>query len=186
MEAPLTISNLNDFIFCPASIYFHNMYGSIDTMTYQKSSQINGTFIHSAVDNGEYSTNKDVLQGVDVYCEKYNIIGKIDLFDKSTGKLTERKKHISKIYDGYVYQVYAQYFALIEMNYTVKSIVLYSYDDNKNYSIPLPDEDIDMLHKLEKTIYEINNFKLIDFQQENKTKCDNCIYCSFCDVTLNL
>ena len=27
-------SNLNDFIFCPASIYFHKLYGSQDNLTY--------------------------------------------------------------------------------------------------------------------------------------------------------
>ena len=28
MEDLIIISNLNDFIFCPASIYFHKLYGS--------------------------------------------------------------------------------------------------------------------------------------------------------------
>ena len=27
-------SNLNDFIFCPASIYFHKLYGSQDNLAY--------------------------------------------------------------------------------------------------------------------------------------------------------
>ena len=43
MDDCIIISNLNDFVFCPASIYFHNLYGSQDVMTYQNSSQINGT-----------------------------------------------------------------------------------------------------------------------------------------------
>ena len=33
MENPIIISNLNDFIFCPASIYFHNIYGQQDSRT---------------------------------------------------------------------------------------------------------------------------------------------------------
>ena len=28
MDDIIKISNINDFIFCPASIYFHNLYGN--------------------------------------------------------------------------------------------------------------------------------------------------------------
>lgn len=35
MDDLIIISNLNDFIFCPASIYFHKLYGSEDTIMYQ-------------------------------------------------------------------------------------------------------------------------------------------------------
>lgn len=77
-EQPLAISQLNDFIFCPA-------------------------------DSATYSTQKGMLQGISVYCEKYNLVGKIDVFDKKTGILTERKKKIKTVYDGYIYQIYAQY-----------------------------------------------------------------------------
>lgn len=41
MDDIIIISNLNDFIFCPASIYFHKLYGSQDNLTYQSSYQIN-------------------------------------------------------------------------------------------------------------------------------------------------
>lgn len=40
-EIPIT--ELNDFIFCPASIYFHHLYEGMDTMSYQSMDQINGT-----------------------------------------------------------------------------------------------------------------------------------------------
>lgn len=42
MDDVIIISNLNDFIFCPASIYFHKLYGSEDNLMYQSSYQING------------------------------------------------------------------------------------------------------------------------------------------------
>lgn len=35
MDDTIIISNLNDFIFCPASIYFHKLYGSEDKLMYQ-------------------------------------------------------------------------------------------------------------------------------------------------------
>lgn len=55
MDDCIIISNLNDFIFCPASIYFHNLYGSMETMLYQGPAQINGANAHKAVDEGNYS-----------------------------------------------------------------------------------------------------------------------------------
>ncbi len=43
MEDLIPISNLNDFIFCPISIYFHNLYGEVDNIIFQTTDQINGT-----------------------------------------------------------------------------------------------------------------------------------------------
>lgn len=181
-EEPLIISNLNDFIFCPASIYFHSLEEDEENLLGQDSYQINGSAAHEKPDNAEYSTRKNVLQGISIYCEKYNLCGKIDVFDVESGILTERKKRIKVIYDGYVFQIYAQYFALIEMGYSVKEIRLYSFDDNKIHRIPLPENDDTMFKKFEKLIYEINCFSLNDFHQNNIEKCRNCIYeplCSF-------
>ena len=98
-EYPISISNLNDFIFCPVSIYFHAVESDTEKMTYQDSFQINGTAAHEKSDSGAYSTQKDMLQGISVYSERYNLIGKIDTFDMKSGILTERKKKIKTIFD---------------------------------------------------------------------------------------
>ncbi|WP_026504237.1 type V CRISPR-associated protein Cas4 [Butyrivibrio sp. NC3005] len=71
MEDAILITELNDFIFCPVSIYFHKMYKEMDRMIYQNTDQINGTAAHKTVDDGTYSSSKDILTGLDVYCEKY-------------------------------------------------------------------------------------------------------------------
>lgn len=123
MEEIILISYLNDFIFCPVSIYFHKLYGNMEKNLYQRDYQINGTDAHKSIDTHTYSTRKDVLQGIDVYTEEYGIIGKIDVFDVKNCTLTERKNKIIEIYDGYVFQLYAQYFALKEMGYKVKMII---------------------------------------------------------------
>lgn len=60
MDDVISISNLNDFIFCPASIYFHKLYGSEDNLMYQSSYQINGSKAHEAVDNARLSINQHV------------------------------------------------------------------------------------------------------------------------------
>lgn len=77
-EQPLAISQLNDFIFCPASIFFHSLETEENIMV-QDSFQLNGTNAHKHSDSATYSTEKSVLQGVSVYCVKYNLIGKIDV-----------------------------------------------------------------------------------------------------------
>lgn len=181
-ENTIAISNLNDFIFCPVSIYFHLLDNATDKLTYQDKYQLNGTAAHSAIDEGRYSTSTHQLQAIDIYCEKYNLYGKIDLFNTKTGVLTERKKHITNIYDGYIFQIYAQYFRLSDMGYSVKALQLYSLDDNKVYPIKLPNDDIEMFSKFEKVIFDINNFKFDNFKQTNPKKCEKCIYeplCSF-------
>lgn len=142
MDDIIIISNLNDFIFCPASIYFHKLYGSQDNLTYQSSYQINGSRAHESVDNSSYSTKKSIITALDVYSDKYKLSGKIDIYDMEKQLLVERKKHISKIYDGYVFQLYAQYYALTEMGYAVQKLEIRSLDDNKKYKINLPDEDL--------------------------------------------
>ena len=51
MEETILISYLNDFIFCPISIYFHKLYGKLNKTLYQSEDQINGTNAHKAIDN---------------------------------------------------------------------------------------------------------------------------------------
>ncbi|HRP68201.1 MAG TPA: type V CRISPR-associated protein Cas4 [Turneriella sp.] len=185
MEPYIPISFLNDFIFCPRSIYFHQLYGRTDTRYYQAKAQVAGKAAHESIDNQTYSTRRDVLQGYEIFCEKYNLCGKLDTFDIKSGRLTERKREIQKIYDGYVFQVYAQYFALCEMGYTVKEIVIYDITHNKNYPIPLPNDDAIMLKKFEQLVYDINHFDLDkkDFVP-NEAKCKCCIYNNLCDYSL--
>lgn len=183
-ENSFSISKINDFIFCPVSIYFHELDIDTDKLTYQTSFQINGTAAHSTVDSGQYSDRKSVLQGVAVYSSKYCLFGKIDIFDIEKCVLTERKKHISKIYDGYIFQLYAQYFALKEAGYNVKVLRLYSYDNNKSYQIALPEENEGMFKRFETTIKNINDFTFDSFKQTNVSKCENCIYEPLCSFSL--
>lgn len=148
---------------------------------YQNTYQIAGTKAHEKVDEKKYSSSKHILMSLDVFCEKYKIAGKIDIFDIKTGCLTERKKKIKSIYDGYIFQLYGQYFALQEMGYNVKKFQLYSMDDNKTHSILLPENNPVMLSKFEQTIEKMRNFDMTIFTQSNPAKCQNCIYEPACD-----
>lgn len=181
MDDLIQISQLNDFIFCPASIYFHNLYGNTDVMMYQSEYQIDGSAVHKNVDNGKYSSMKNILTGIDIYCEKYGLKGKIDIFDIDNKMLVERKNFISRIFDGQIYQLYGQYFALNEMGYEVKRLCIRSIKDNKLYNIELPENDKTKLESFEKTIRAIRVFDIAAFEQDNYKKCAMCIYEPSCD-----
>ena len=183
-ENLIKISELDDFIFCPVSIYFHKLYGQLDTIYYYTEKQILGKQVHESVDKNKYKTSKDIITSLDVYSSKYGLIGKIDIYDKFNEELIERKKHINKIYDGYIFQLYAQYFCLLEMGYKIKKLKMYSYDDNKTYEIPLPENDMKMFSKFEDTIINMRNFDINKYIHNNKAKCENCIYECVCNRSL--
>lgn len=181
MYEEILITQLNDFVFCPASIYFHMLYGESNRILYQSDKQIDGTAAHNTIDTNTYSSKKNIYTGIDVYCEKYGLVGKIDMYDADKKILVERKKKVKVVYDGYVFQVYAQYFALTEMGYGVERIVIHSISDNKNYTIALPEEDQVMFEKFREVINAMHEFDIRNFEQDNKEKCKNCIYEPACD-----
>lgn len=184
METYITLSYLNDFIFCPRSIYFHQLYQNFEDTVYKQKPQYDGTAAHETIDNKKYSSSAHVLQGVGVYSEAYNIYGKIDVFDIKTGRLTERKRAVKTIYDGYVFQVYAQCFGLRDAGFEVKEIGIHDLIHNKNYPIPLPKDDETMFQKFEKLIEAINDFDFDAPFQANIEKCRHCIYNQLCDKSL--
>lgn len=184
MEAYIKITYLNDFIFCPLSIYYHQLYGGLSERLYYDEVQLKGKAAHEAIDEQRYSTHSKILQGIDVYSNKYKLCGKIDIFDIEKQLLTERKKNITTIYDGYVFQLYAQYFCLTEMGYTISTLRFYSSDTNKVFPISLPQDDPIMFEKFESTIQELHSFKPEDFTPTNPKKCSRCIYNPFCDRPL--
>lgn len=184
MDDVIIISNLNDFIFCPASIYFHNLYGNQNTISYQCSDQLNGSKAHEAVDQNKYSTRKNVYTSIEVYSEVYNTVGKIDIYDGNKKLLIERKRQIKRVYDGYIFQLYAQYFGMTEMGYQIKKLQLYSMVDNKKYDVLLPEEWPEMFKAFKKVLRDMRSFSLYDFIQTNKEKCEHCIYEPACDRSL--
>jgi len=185
MENYMPISYINDFIFCPRSIYNHQMYQNRDEIIYQGVKQTEGKAAHEKIDQKEYSDKKNVLQNFEVYSSYYQLFGKIDVFDIDKGLLTERKNNIKNIYDGFVFQLYAQYFALIEMGYKVEKMALYDFSKNKMYPIELPIDNLAMLQKFETTLEAISRFSLLRKGfVANKHKCEKCIYNFLCDAAV--
>lgn len=186
METYLPISFLNDFTFCPRSIYFHQLHGNREQLTYQRKAQIQGKQAHKSIDTKRYSTRKAVLQGIPVYSERFRLHGRIDIFDEDTGLLTERKKRIRTVYNGYIFQLYAQHHCLTEMGYTVKKMRLYSMDTNKSYPVSLPQDNKPMQEAFEALIDAIECYDLNTPFQANPKKCTQCIYANPCDARADI
>lgn len=179
MLSHIQITKLNDFIFCPRSLYFHGVYENFATKTYHDKPQKKGRLNHESIDQKTYSTSKKFVQSLPIYSKKYNLAGKIDIYDSEEKALIERKTRVKTIYDGYKYQLYAQYFCLIEMGFEVKKLLIHSLEDNKRYVIDLPIGE--ELKKFENLIEEIKNYDISnDKTKPNPEKCKNCIYSELC------
>lgn len=176
---------MNDFIFCPRSIYFHQLYKNFDHSVYKQTPQYKGLAAHKTIDQQSYSSSSHILQSFEIYSEKYGLCGKIDVFDIKKKRLTERKREVKNLFDGYIFQVYAQYFGLTEMGYLVESIVIHDLIHNKNYPIALPQDNPLMLKKFEDLIESMQQFDLLKSELNPLlSKCQNCIYSALCDRSL--
>lgn len=149
---------------------------------YHAPPQIQGKLVHNSVDRKTASSRKDVILSLPVYSEEFGIAGKIDIFYVKEHKLVERKFHISKIYQGQIYQLWAQMLCLREMGHCVDSLAIYETSSNTSYPIDMPSQD-DILQFKE----FIEQFKLYDPAvttfKINCNKCIHCIYCNLCDKT---
>jgi len=180
MQTYLKISELNDFIFCPRSIYMHNIYESFEKVVYQERYQVRGTIAHESIEDKRYSSEKRYIQAMEIYSERYNLVGKIDIFDVQTGILIERKYQIKQIFDGYWFQLYAQKIALEEQGFQVNKLKLHSLKDNKSYFLSI-DEEETIRNKFFNLMMEVENLKIESLPvQENVAKCRNCIYKELC------
>ena len=183
METFMPISYLNDFVFCPYSIYLHQVFDGNQEEVYSASPQQKGKSGHDKVDNApKYS--RTVLNAIYVISNKLGMYGKIDQYFVKEKLLVERKYSISTLYRGYYYQIWTQYLAMKEMGYGVEKLQFYSMKDNRRYEIPLPsDSDV---AELKAHIRKIARF---DFENDkinvNPTKCAHCIYAALCDKTDN-
>ena len=189
MENPIIASTFNDFLFCPYSIMIHGMYEDMPKKVYKSEKQINGTYLHMECEikgsENDSCGNEDILVEEKFYSNTYNIVAVIDFYDKNRKQLIEKKAHITEIYPGQIFQLYAQYYALIDNGYEVETLGLYSIIDEKMYNILLPENDNGMLDLFKKTIKDMKELDISSFFQTNKKKCINCIYSNLCDRSLD-
>lgn len=181
MDDYIAISTLNDFIFCPYSIYLHNVYMDADEGVYHAVPQTRGRIVHETVDNKKTSNRNDELQALPVISHRYALAGKIDIYRGREKKLIERKYQLRNVYQGQIYQLWAQYLCMTEMGYEVESIAFYEISTNKMIPVPLPSEE--QLAQFERFIMVYKNYDPSKPMIVNRNKCTHCVYCSLCDKT---
>ena len=176
----ISLSVLNDFVFCPYSIYLHQVYMEADEDLYKATPQTQGSIAHQPVDSKTASSRKSNLMSLPVYSEVLGITGKIDIFKQDTGKLIERKYCLKQIFRGHYYQLWGQYFCMTEMGYAVNELAFYEICSNTMIPVALPGKA--EREEMERFIQRIRAFDPShDIFSINANKCRHCIYCNLCD-----
>lgn len=182
MSDYIAISTLNDFIFCPYSIYLHNVYMETDETMYHATPQTRGRSAHESVDRKTASNRADDLLSLPVYSEEYGLMGKIDVYRRRERKLIERKYRLKQVYQGQIYQLWAQMLCLREMGYEVDELAFYEMSTNRMIPVRMPgDEDIRLFKNFMERFRNFNPEE-VSFTV-NPNKCSHCIYCNLCDKT---
>jgi len=183
MDDVIQISKINDFTFCPYSIYLHGVYESFESDMYHDTAQKTGKIEHETIEKGTYSSASRYLQGIPIFSQKYNIVGKIDIYDQTDHHLIERKYQLKQVFDGHRFQLYAQMVCLEEMGHPVARLSIHSLADNKRLSIPLPDQE--ETNRFERVLSAMREFQpTCDPGSHSEAKCAHCIYHELCGYTV--
>ena len=177
----IDISNLNDFIFCPYSIYLHNVYMDTDEGNYHAMPQTQGRNAHTSIDNKSTSTSNNVIESLSVISHELGIYGKIDVYRISSKTLVERKYRLKQIFQGQIYQLWAQYFCMTEMGYEIDNLAFYEISTRKTTQMQIPN-DSDKV-ELKRFVDYYRAFSPQDSFPTNPNKCAHCIYSNLCDKT---
>lgn len=177
----ILLSTLNDFIFCPYSIYLHNIYMETDEGLYHATPQTQGRIAHDAVDNKRSSTRRSDIMSLPVSCEELGIMGKIDIYKGAEHHLIERKYQLKHIFRGQLYQLWGECFCLREMGYEVNKVSFYEISTNTMMPQQLPGEN--EWNELKTFVNQFKSFDPTSPIETNPNKCLHCIYCPLCEKT---
>ena len=109
-------------------------------MIFHTEPQTRGRISHEAIDHKTYSNRTNDILSLPVYSETYGLMGKIDLYKRKEHLLIERKYQLKHIFQGQIYQIWAQMFCMQEMGYTVERLAFYEMSSNKMTPVTLPTE----------------------------------------------
>lgn len=148
---------------------------------YHATPQTQGRLAHQPVDNKQTSTRSTDLVSLPVSSSRLGLMGKIDIYKGADHHLIERKYRLKKIYRGHLYQLWAEYFCMVEMGYAVDRVSFYEISTNKMMPQSLPGSA-----EWDELCSVIAQFRSYDPSQPittNITKCTHCIYSPLCEKT---
>lgn len=178
MPEYIPISRLNDFLFCPYSIYLHQVYGTADEEVCKAEPQKAGVFEHGKILDGQET---GTFRNLPVFSDEYGIAGVIDEYDPGKKTLTEYKNNLPTVFPGQKMQLWGQYICLTGNGLEVQSIRFVEISTGKEYPIPPPGTD--ELKNLRKLIDRIRQYDPSYQIETNPNKCQKCIYCPLCEKT---
>lgn len=152
-----------------------------DEDLYHAFPQVRGRIVHESLDSRKYSTRKSDITGLSVFSETLGVMGKIDLYKSDICQLVERKYSISQIFRGQLYQLWAEYYCMVEMGYSVKSLAFYEISKNRTIPVNLP--GLEERYELENMIDSFRSYVPSKIIETNPNKCRHCIYINLCDKT---
>ena len=151
-----------------------------DEFFYKATPQIAGTIAH--VKTELYTAtkqSKDILS-LQVYSDELGVVGEIDVYKLDKKQLIERKNTLKVIFRGQLYQLWAQYFCMVEMGYEIESMAFHEISTGKLIPINIPKdkEKQELKDFIKKYVNYVPDKDIIPI---NKNKCLHCIYCNLCD-----
>ena len=152
-----------------------------DEGNYHAIPQTRGKNAHSIVDDKKVSHNNNIIEALPVLSKTLGVYGKIDVYNSDTKTLVERKYQLKRIYKGQIYQLWAQYFCLIEMGVEIVNLVFYEISTRKTFQIKLPSEQEKT--ELVSFLESYRNYNPNNTITANPNKCFHCIYSNLCDKT---
>lgn len=151
---------------------------STDESLYHAIPQVKGKTSHKTIDDKTYSS-KNIIVSLSVASNSLGLIGKIDLYKPQERLLVERKYQLKTIYQGQLYQLWSQYYCMLEMGFPIEQIEFYEISRNRRIPIPLPGHKEH--EELKNIIYRMRNYNPRKPIPYNINKCRHCIYCNLCD-----
>ena len=153
-----------------------------DENVYHATPQVTGRNAHEQIDQKQLPKQQQIIETLPIISHELGIYGKIDIYKINKQELVERKFNLKKIFQGQIYQLWAQYFCMIEMGYGVSSIAFYEISTKKTIPIDLPTNNDK--EQLKSFIIKYKEFDPRHFLMRNTNKCLHCIYANLCDKTI--
>lgn len=150
-----------------------------DEGLYHATPQTKGRIAHETIDTKKASNRADDLQSLPVLSEEFGLMGKIDIYKGKERKLIERKYQLRNIYQGQIYQLWAQYLCMREMGYNLESLAFYEISTNKMIPVDLPSDN--QIVEFKQFLDTYRNYDPSQPLHVNENKCKHCVYCNLCD-----
>lgn len=153
-----------------------------DEMMFHAEPQTRGKVAHETIDHKTYSNRASEILSLPVYSEEYGLMGRIDHYKRKDKMLIERKYQIKQVFQGQIYQLWAQMLCLQEMGYEVEKLAFYEISTNK--IIPVHKPDACELKLFKDFLHSYRSFNPASTAFcVNSNKCRHCIYCNLCEKT---